>query len=101
MFCLIAPPLFSCPSQNHPGTSEKESMKFALHTQRSLKFRAVFENYPLKHPIFGHLNYSRTLLWQRSLILISSIIAKWGISAVLWAFFGPKWGKHFILCPKI
>jgi len=52
-------------------------------THRSRKFQAVFENSPLKHPNFEHLNYHRTLLWQRSLILISSILAKWGMIAVL------------------
>jgi hypothetical protein len=70
-------------------------------THRSLKFQAVFENYPLKRPIFEHLNYNRSSLWQRSLILISSIIAEWGMITVLRAFFGPKWGIQFILCPKI
>jgi hypothetical protein len=61
----------------------------------------VFENSPLKHPDFEHLNYHRTLLWQRSLILISSILAKWGMIAILQAVFGKKWGEQFILCPKI
>jgi hypothetical protein len=63
-------------------------LTFFFLAHSSLTFSAVFENDPLKHPIFEHLNDHRTLLWQRSLILNLNIITKWGMNTVLQAFFG-------------
>jgi hypothetical protein len=39
-----------------------ESNNLSEETHGSLTFSAVFENDPLKHPIFEHLNDYRTLL---------------------------------------
>ncbi|EFH87558.1 hypothetical protein [Ktedonobacter racemifer] len=55
----------------------------SLFTHRSLKFQAVFENYPHSRPISEYVNDNQSSLWKRSLILISSITATWGISIVL------------------
>jgi hypothetical protein len=43
-------------------------------THGSLIFRMVFENGPLKHPIFERLNNYQIVHWQRSLIFNASMM---------------------------
>jgi hypothetical protein len=42
-----------------------------------------------------------TIALAKSLIFISGIPAKWGMNAILPAFFGPRWGRQCIFCPKM
>jgi hypothetical protein len=72
------------------NTSYKNVEKVCLSTHRSLTFQVVVENYPLKRPIFERLDDNRSSRWQRSLIVISSILAEWEMNTVFWAFFGPR-----------